>query len=337
MSATSIRTAFFCLLVVLSASVQSANAQIGGDFSLIDHHGNEYRLEQDRGKLVLLFFGYTTCPDICPGTMNHVASVFNQLAEYADQYKGLFITVDPDRDTVQKLASYVPWFGEELQGLTGTREEVDKVAQQYNARYKRLNSSDEDVDYFVDHSTDLYLIGADGLIEAVIPFGLPVEHTVSVLKEKLTALKDTASETVQTPAMVDNSLSPELLEDAIERRSYSGRPLLLNFWASWCEPCRAEIPSLNESYRHHQNLPLEMVAINVGESRQAVKSFLKDYPIQFPVALDSDGISFDRWQLKGLPATLVFDTQGNEVLRVIGERDWSSPEMVQKVHDAVLK
>jgi len=248
----------------------------------------------------------------------------------------LFITVDPRRDTVERLRDYVPWFSEHVLGLTGTTFQIEQVASQYSARFKLHNSSSNDTEYTVDHSADLYLIDRQGELDAVIPFGLPVTHTVKVIREKMTELDQRESLLKPTAAVNDsNGSSVQLLESPIQLKDYQGEPLLLNFWASWREPCRAEIPSLNQSYKLHTNLPLNMVAVNVGESKEAVTNFLNDYPIEFEVALDENGDSFDRWLLKGLPATLVFDKDGSEVMRVTGERNWSSATMVNRIHTAL--
>lgn len=331
-----IRKTLLCLILLMSSSVL---AQIGGDFQLVDHHGVDYRLEQDRGKFVLLFFGYTTCPDVCPESMGHVASVFEHLAEHTTQLNGIFVTVDPERDTVARLSEYVPWFSEDLVGLTGTPEAIDRVVTQYSARYQLHKSTTDDVNYLVDHSADLYLIGPDGVLEVVIPFGLPVEHTVGIIKKRLSKFKNNTISAlpVTLPIAQDKRQTLFSLEDAVRWQSLHDQPLLLNFWASWCGPCRAEIPSLNKSLKIHQNLPLQMVAINIGETPQAVRSFLGDYPIEFPVVLDPAGDSFDRWQLTGLPTTLLFNSQGDEVMRIVGERDWSSFEVVQAIREAVAE
>jgi len=324
---------FLCLLLLLPGVT---NALSGGEFELVDHNGSEYHLEQDRGKLVLMFFGYTSCPDVCPQTMLHVASTLKQLEADADQLQNLFITVDPERDTVSRLQDYVPWFSDQVLGLTGTTAQIKNVAALYNARYTVHKKSIDDTEYVVDHSADLYLIGRDGTLEAVIPFGLPVEHTVKVIRRKMNSDDNNAALiSPATEAINTNSSSPQLLKNDIQLEDYRGKPLLLNFWASWCEPCRAEIPSLNRSHKQHANLSLNMVAVNVGESEQAVVKFLHDYPIEFEVALDQNGDSFNQWQLKGLPVTLLFDKNGSEVMRVTGERDWSSTAMINSVRTAL--
>ncbi|MEZ5593493.1 MAG: SCO family protein [Gammaproteobacteria bacterium] len=112
---TTLRIALFCILLLPICS----NAELGGDFTLTDHNGQPYHLQQDQGKIILLSFGYTSCPDVCPLTLAVVTATLRQLGERAAQVRPLFISVDPQRDTPPLLKSYVEHFHPSIIGLTG--------------------------------------------------------------------------------------------------------------------------------------------------------------------------------------------------------------------------
>ena len=112
---------------------------------------------------------------------------------------------------------------------------------------------------------------------------------------------------------------------------YAGRVVIVNFWASWCPPCRAEMPSLNRASAALQGKGVTMLAINAGEDRAAVAAFVGDHPIAFPVLLDSDGEAGTRWAVKGLPTTFVIDRAGRIVYRAIGDREWDDPGLLEQI------
>jgi thiol-disulfide isomerase/thioredoxin len=112
---------------------------------------------------------------------------------------------------------------------------------------------------------------------------------------------------------------------------YRGRPVIVNFWATWCPPCREELPSMNRAYERLRNNGVAMVAINVGEDEAQIFPFLADYPVEFPILLDRGGTIIDRWPVKGLPTTFIVDTQGNLVYRAIGARAWDDANIVDRI------
>lgn len=134
---------------------------IGGAFALQDQRGETFQLAQLDGRPAMLFFGYTYCPDICPVTLSKMARVYELLEIEPRDLQTIFITVDPERDTREKLAEYLSYFQVDAVGLTGTREEIDAVVRQYGGHYA-LNKEDGKSDYFVDHSTYTYLIDGQG-------------------------------------------------------------------------------------------------------------------------------------------------------------------------------
>lgn len=176
-----------CLLLVLSLWVGAvpgvAADTIGGDFTLTDHNGESFQLEQLRGRVVLMFFGYTYCPDICPTELANLSAVLNALQDAENRVQGVFVTVDPERDTPQLLKSYVGYFNRHLIGLTGSPDQIDSVARQYRVKYKK--NPHPGGAYSMDHSANLYLIDSRGKLAAVVPYGLPPEHVLGVVRQLL--------------------------------------------------------------------------------------------------------------------------------------------------------
>lgn len=136
---------------------------IGGAFSLTTHDGKRVTDRDFRGRWLLVFFGYTFCPDVCPTALGTVAVVMDELGPLAERVQPLFITVDPERDTPEVLAEYVAQFHPRIIGLTGTPEEIAQVAKAYRAFYRKVVPEGSDqADYLMDHSAYLYLMGPDG-------------------------------------------------------------------------------------------------------------------------------------------------------------------------------
>lgn len=123
---------------------------IGGPFALIDHTGQPRTDTDFRGKLLLIYFGYTNCPDICPADLMQIGLAMNGLGPAGEAVQPLFITLDPERDTAARLADYVPLFHPRLIGLTGSAEEIRRVALAFKVYYAKYPP--DSTDYLVDHS-----------------------------------------------------------------------------------------------------------------------------------------------------------------------------------------
>lgn len=155
---------FFMLSIIalIAAGFEKPAAQ---DFSLTDHNGRRFRLSEHRGKVILLFFGYTSCTEACPVILGRVNSVFKQLGPDREKALAVFISVDPGRDTRQVLRDYVKYFSARTVALTGRKEEIDAVVEQFGARYE-IEKSDSALGYHVNHTTDIYLIDQRGIVHS---------------------------------------------------------------------------------------------------------------------------------------------------------------------------
>ncbi|WP_083300998.1 SCO family protein [Jeongeupia sp. USM3] len=145
-----------------------SGASFGGDFTLTAQDGKPRKLSDFHGKAVALFFGYTQCPDVCPTTMVELKDVMKQLGADADKVQVLFVSVDPLRDTTAVLSQYVPAFDPRFIGLTGSRADVDKVAEQYKVIVQQQGSG---ANYTVDHSAGTYLIDKQGKLRVLVNYG----------------------------------------------------------------------------------------------------------------------------------------------------------------------
>jgi protein SCO1/2 len=159
----------------------------GGDFQLASARG-KMSLSDLRGKLVLLYFGYTACPDVCPTNLAIIALALRALtADERAQVQVVFVSVDPERDELERLADYVAYFHPNIIGVTGTEQEVAAVAAQYGAAYQRSEQPDSAMGYMVDHSAYTYLIDAEGELVDVLDHATPAEAIVSTLRRHLPA------------------------------------------------------------------------------------------------------------------------------------------------------
>jgi protein SCO1 len=141
---------------------EAAGPVVGGPFTLVDGSGHTVTNREFLGKYMLVYFGYTYCPDVCPTTLNAVATALDKLGKQADRIQPLFITVDPHRDTPAVIKQYAAAFSPRLMGLTGTPAEIAAVAKEYHVYYAVHRTGPGPDDYSMDHSSILYLMGPDG-------------------------------------------------------------------------------------------------------------------------------------------------------------------------------
>ncbi len=137
-------------------------------FSLLDHTGKPRTLQDFKGKLVVLFFGYTQCPDVCPTTMAEMAAVLKDLGPSAKDVQVLFVTLDPERDTQELLAAYVPAFHPSFIGLYGDKEATARTAKEFKVFYARTPSGDDPKNYTVDHTAGSYVFDREGKLRLFV-------------------------------------------------------------------------------------------------------------------------------------------------------------------------
>jgi protein SCO1/2 len=162
-------------------AVMWGKGTIGGPFALTDHTGKTRTDADFRGKLLLVYFGFTHCPDICPTDLMAMGGALKSLGRQADQVQGLFISVDPKRDTPPLLAAYVDSFHENIVGLTGDESAVRRAAHAYKVYFNKVPGKADD-DYGFDHSAYIYLMDRDGKFIGVFPPSTPAERIAHVLK-----------------------------------------------------------------------------------------------------------------------------------------------------------
>lgn len=163
-------------------SIQSAPE--GGDFELTSYRG-PISLKQLRGKVVALYFGYTQCPDICPTSLGFLSLAISQLTpEEISGFQGLFVSVDPERDSLQRLKEYGEYFNAAILGITGSAEQIDEAVRKYGAAY-RITDTGSQMGYIVDHSADTYLIDRQGKLRAVLAHGTAPSEVLAELRKLL--------------------------------------------------------------------------------------------------------------------------------------------------------
>lgn len=145
-------------------------ASFGGDFALQDPQGRTRTLEDFRGKVVVMFFGYTNCPDVCPATLASLAQAMKELGSRADRVQVLFVTVDPARDTPALLAKYVPAFDPRFLGLRGDDAATAKVAKEFRVLYNKVPGATPG-SYTVDHSAGSYVFDPKGRLRLYVANG----------------------------------------------------------------------------------------------------------------------------------------------------------------------
>lgn len=156
----------------------------GGDFTLQGPSG-PVSLADYRGQVVVLYFGYTWCPDICPTNLSMFSQVLNELeADEKKQVQPLFISVDPRRDTIERLVEYTEYFHPDLLGVTGNESEVARVASLYGVAYRAVNADTEE-NYAVDHSADSYIIDRQGNLVDTLPHGTSSETLLKKIRARL--------------------------------------------------------------------------------------------------------------------------------------------------------
>ena len=181
---------FFVFLVVYEARQNAQHLQTfvalnpDRDFTLTDQDGKVFHLKDHRGEVVLLFFGYITCPDICPVTLSKLSRVYHLLGGKVNKVLTVFVTIDPERDTMEKIKEYIGYFKLNAVGLTGTKEEIDGVVGAYKAFYEKVETNSA-AGYLMDHTDYVYLIGPEGGVNDLIHRDDEPRKIVKLIKDSL--------------------------------------------------------------------------------------------------------------------------------------------------------
>ncbi len=167
------------------ATQTTGKALIGGPFTLTDQTGKRVTEKDFLGRYMLVFFGFTNCPDICPSGLQVMSAALDKLGNKADIVTPVFITLDAARDTPEKMKAYVKSFHPRLTGLTGSEAEVAAAAKAYRVYFQKIEDDKTPGSYTYDHAAIIYLMGKDGAFVTHIPHTTDVEQVVDALNKNL--------------------------------------------------------------------------------------------------------------------------------------------------------
>ncbi len=171
---------------LLESDEPVAPEEMGGRFMLVDQDGVLFTDSDLLGKYQLIFFGYTSCPDVCPTSMVVVSQALRNIGEAAEKVQAYFVSVDPERDTPEVLKRYVGYFDDRIVALTGAKTMIDRLARSYNVRYEKVVDDERDSDFYVmDHTASIFLMSPDGRFVTKFPFGTTSVDLAAKLKEYL--------------------------------------------------------------------------------------------------------------------------------------------------------
>jgi len=181
--------ALLCLLVAACsrAPVEFRNTDLTGatfarQFTLSDHNAQTRSLDDFKGKIVMIFFGYTSCPDICPTTLSRLAEVMKALGPEAERVQVLFVSVDPERDTAERLKDFVPWFHPSFLGLRGDAAQTKAVSEEFRVFSSRREVGSQ-LGYVLDHSSGVYVYDPAGRLRLYVKDTASIEDIVADLRQ----------------------------------------------------------------------------------------------------------------------------------------------------------
>lgn len=282
-----------------------AGVPIGGPFALTDSSGRAVTQASFRGRWMLVYFGYSHCPDECPLTLEKVAIA---------------------------LRAPGPLAG--IVGLTGPEPEIAKVAREYDVDFNAGDPESSGKDP-VDHSTYLYLMGSDGRFENLFPESITVPQLVGVLR-KAVAGAEAPVAPVAPPLYLGapHALPAFVFRDASGRpltlADFRGRFVLLNVWATWCAPCRREMPALDRLQAALGGPHFVVLPVSVdSDGLAAVREFYARTGIRrLGIDLDPTGSIMQALALKGVPTSFLIDPDGRQIGRETGAVAWDSPSVI---------
>lgn len=167
----------------LMSELMSGKGQVGGPFTLLDQTGKKRSLAEFKGKVVLIYFGYMSCPDICPTDLINLAGLLKRLGKDSEQVQAIFITLDPARDTPELIGKYVQYFDKRILGLRGTEQQTKEVATKYKTFYEKVSLKSNQ--YVIDHTAFIYIVNRAGKYLAFFPPGTSPERMEVMVREAL--------------------------------------------------------------------------------------------------------------------------------------------------------
>ena len=168
----------------MMSELMSGKGPVGAPFTLVDQSGARRSLADFRGKLVLLYFGFTYCPDVCPTDLMAVGNLVRSLGPAGDQVQPVFVTLDPSRDTPETLRAYVASFHPRFVALTGTEDEIRRAATSYKVYFEKVRPPGVNT-YLIDHTAYVFLLDREGRFVTLFPPGTPQERMAVMVREHL--------------------------------------------------------------------------------------------------------------------------------------------------------
>lgn len=167
---------------------------IGGPFTLVDHHGKTHTNEEFKNKIMVIYFGYSFCPDVCPLGLQNITAALNLLGRDIDQIAPIFVTIDPERDTSENLKNYAPNWHSSIVFLTGSQKQVGEAIRAYKVYAQKAKPDNTVAEYLMDHSTLIYVMGRDGKFLEAHPHTTEPDKLAEVLRKYVMpcAEKDTS-------------------------------------------------------------------------------------------------------------------------------------------------
>jgi protein SCO1/2 len=280
-------------------------------FELTSTGGKQVTEQSYPGKWLVLYFGFSHCPDVCPAAMQTLHAALERLGSDAQNVQPIFVTVDPARDTREALAAYVANFGPHLVGLTGSELQISAAAKSFGVTFEERETGNDN--YQMTHSSYLFVVSPQGAIVEAMPSRVSAQGLANEMR-KLVA-RDPAATSFLDAGGRRHSLS-----------EWRGKVVLLNLWATWCAPCLKELPQLDELQRQFRGPHFEVVALSLDHQTPAVvQAALEKMAIRnLPTWVDPSGDAAEELGAKSLPATLLIDSAGREINRWSGAVDWSN-------------
>ncbi len=159
--------------------------QRGGDFTLFGAHG-AVSLSDFRGKVVAIYFGYSQCPDVCPTNLSVLTAAMKQMSAYElTDFQAIFISVDPGRDSPERLAIYTGFFHPQMIGISGAPDDLNPIVAQYGAFYEKVSYSNSEMLYGIDHTSETYIVSKVGVLASILPHASPRDQVLETIRKEL--------------------------------------------------------------------------------------------------------------------------------------------------------